>query len=242
MVFKYGRQGALGWITIENPPFNALPHPIFADRTELSGFLKEPDLKAVILRGQGSHFCSGADPDGFHELFSNCKKLAQALDKGKELIRLLSFAPVPVVALIQGSCFGGGLELALGCHFRFSSKNAMFGFPECDHGLMPGLGGTLYTRDLLVDRHRVELILSGKIIRAEEALQIGLVDHVGPSMQIEEKTVQFIDKLTSKHSPQIVHAIMHSIHNGRRLPVRQALLEETRLFCRLARETHFTGQ
>ena len=235
-MFTYNRQGALGWITIVNPPHNALAHPVFADVRELTGFLAEPALKGVILRGNGKHFCSGADPDSFRELFGNAEELRDAINQGKELIDTLSFAPVPVAALIVGSCLGGGMELALSCHFRFSSRNAMFGFPECDHGLMPGLGGTIFSQDVLTTPHLIDLVLSGRMIRADEALQIGLVDKTYAPADIEDAVVTFIDRLTARHPPKIIHSIMQSVHNGRRLPAREALREETRLFCELAKE------
>lgn len=219
-----------------NPPTNALVDPRFADKEELCSFFEDRDLKAVILQGAGRHFCSGANPGNFIDIFRDTATLQKSLAAAKELLQIISFAPVPVVAMISGSCLGGGLEIALACHFRFAAKTAMFGFPECGHSLMPGIGGTLPSRQLIESRHLIDLILSGRMIGADEALQIGLVDFVGAGKTIEKEALHFLDSLTTGHSPKLIRAVMRSIHNGRRLPIDKALAEETRLFCELARD------
>ena len=218
-----------------NPPTNALVHPVFADQEELRSFLDDRELKAVILRGEGRHFCSGADPESFADSFRDAQTLQDALQSAKELLQLISFAPIPVAAVISGSCLGGGLEIALACHFRFAAKAAMFGFPECGHALMPGMGGTLTSRQL-IPRQLIDLILSGRMIGAAEALQIGLIDFVSPAKKIEEEAMRFLESLTASHPPKLIRAVMRSIHNGRRMPMEEALAEETRLFCELARD------
>jgi enoyl-CoA hydratase len=235
MQFHYHTTGSIGRITMVNPPTNALVHPVFADQEELRFFLNDRELKAVILRGEGRHFCSGADPESFADSFRDAQTLQDALQSAKELLQLISFAPIPVAAMISGSCLGGGLEIALACHFRFAAKTAMFGFPECGHALMPGMGGTLASRQLL-PRHLIDLILSGRMIGATEALQIGLVDFVSPAKKIEEEAIRFLEALTANHPPKLIRAVMRSIHNGRRMSMEEALAEETRLFCELAQD------
>ena len=142
-----------------------------------------------------------------------------------------------MAALIFGSCLGGGLELALCCHFRFAAQNAMFGFPESDHGLMPGMGGTILAREFIGEGHLIDLLLSGRMIRAEEAMEMGLVDTVASPKTIEEKLVNFLEGLTRRHSPKLIRSVMRSIHNGRRLPTGEALALETKLFCELVKES-----
>ena len=232
----FARRGRNGWITIDNPPYNNLVHPVFGDREELIEFLNDPELKWVIIKGSGRHFCAGAAVGKLSELAQQPQALQQALDLGKELLTIISQAPIPVAALILGSCLGGGLEIALHCHFRFAGHNAMLGFPESDHGLMPGMGGTLLGRELLATGQLIDLILSGRLIRAEEAQEIGLVETIGPAKSIEEKLVGFLDRLTARHSAKLIRAVMTSIHNGRKLPIKEALREETRLFCQLAKD------
>ncbi|MCJ7601697.1 MAG: enoyl-CoA hydratase/isomerase family protein [Desulfobulbaceae bacterium] len=236
MQFHYQKTGPIGRITMANPPTNALIHPVFAKKEELRSFFAGHNLKAVILHGEGRHFCSGADHEGFADSFRDTQTLQDALHRAKELLQLISFAPIPVAAVISGSCLGGGLEIALACHFRFAAKTAMFGFPECGHSLMPGLGGTLSSRQLISNRHLIDLLLSGRMIGAEEALQIGLVDYICSGKKIEEEAVRYLESLTSRHPPKLIRAVMQSIHNGRRMPIEEALAEETRLFCELAQD------
>ena len=219
-----------------NPPTNALIHPVFADKEELRSFFEDRELKAVILCGEGRHFCSGADPERFTDVFRDARALLEALGKAKELLQIISFAPIPVAAVISGSCLGGGLEIALACHFRFAAKTAMFGFPECGHSLMPGMGGTILPSHLIPRRHLIDLVLSGRMIGAAEALQIGLVDFVGTGKKIKEEAVHFLESLTVSHPPKLIRAVMCSIHNSRRMPTEEALTEETRLFCELAQD------
>lgn len=237
MRLQFDKKGSTGWITLTNPPYNSLVHPVFADKKELVEFLNDPALKSVILRGAGKHFCSGAEVESLSKLAQDPRLLKEALNQGKELLDIISRATIPVAALIFGSCLGGGLELALCCHFRFAASNAMFGFPESDLGLMPGMGGTILARELISDNHLIDLLLSGRMIRAEEAMEMGLVDTVSSSKTIEEKLVDFLDMLTCRHSPKLIRSVMRSIDNGRRLSTQEALAEETKLFCDLARES-----
>lgn len=199
-------------------------------------FIENPDLAHVIIRGEGKHFCSGADIGSLKELAREPQILQKALDQGKELLEVISNATIPVAALILGSCLGGGLELALSCHFRFASNNAMFGFPESELGLMPGLGGTLLSKDLIPRHHLIDLVLSGRMIRGEEAKAMGIVHTVCPTKQVEKELVTFLTQLTEKHPPRLIRSVMQSIHNSRRLSTSKALTEESRLFCELARE------
>jgi enoyl-CoA hydratase len=219
-----------------NPPTNALVDPRFADKEELRSFFADGDLTSVILQGEGRHFCSGADPQNFAVSFRDPGTLQKSLTTAKELLEIIAFAPVPVVAVISGSCLGGGLEIALACHFRYAVKTAMFGFPECNHSLMPGLGGTLFPQHLISRGHLIDLVLSSRMIGAEEAREIGLVDFVGSAKAMVHEALRFLDSLTAGLPPQLIRSVMRSIHNGRRLPLEEALIEETRLFCELAQD------
>jgi enoyl-CoA hydratase len=236
MRFHYTKTGGVGQITMVNPPTNALTDPCFADEVELRTFFEDHNLKAVILRGQGRHFCSGATPEALAEAVCKPEGLPDSLHNAKELLQQISFAPVPVAAVITGSCLGGGLEIALACHFRFAAATAMFGFPECGHALMPGMGGTVFSQQIVSRRHLIDLLLSGRMIGAQEALQMGLVDFVSPAKEIEKEAVRYLEFLTASHPPKLIRSVMRSIHNSRRMPAKEALAEETRLFCELAQD------
>lgn len=227
--------GSIGRIILDNPPYNKLTRPDFTDLDQLTDFLHSPTLKAIIVEGRGRNFSSGADPDSFADLFKNKSELRILFDRAGKILNSISFSPVPTVAVIKGSCLGAGLEIALTCHFRFAAESAMFGFPETSHSLMPGMGGSVLSQKLIGRGDLIDLILSAKMIGAEEAQQLGLVDNVAPAKEIGEKAVQYIESLTD-HPVELIHAVMQSIHNGRRLPEQEALAEEAKLFCKLATE------
>lgn len=236
MRLDYASDKGLGRITLVGASYNTLEHPVFADRAVLNDFLKQPELKAVIVQGEGRHFCAGADVAALKTQSREPEALAAWMNEGKALLETLSFATVPILAMIRGSCLGAGLEIAMACHFRFVSQNAMLGFPEVEHGWMPGFGGTILTRESLGAPRLVELILSGRMLRAPEAGELGLVDRVTSTGELEQAALAFLDSLTGRRRPELIHAIMESIHNGRRLPVEEALRRETELFCRIAQK------
>lgn len=234
MRIDYTVQGGIGRISLVNPPHNTLTRPDFADPGELRTFLEEPTLRAVIVAGAGRHFSAGADVGELRRQAARPRELARALDRGKFLLDMISGATVPVLALIRGSCLGAGLEIALACHFRFAAATAMIGFPETEHGLMPGLGGSVFAAEIPRGA-LVELILSGRLIGAPEALTLGLVDRVAPAAELEKMAANYLDALTAGRPPRLIRAVMEAVHNGRRLPVGEALRRETELFCRVVR-------
>ncbi|MEN8190005.1 MAG: enoyl-CoA hydratase/isomerase family protein, partial [Thermodesulfobacteriota bacterium] len=197
--------------------------------------LNQPSLKAVLFRGRGRHFSAGADLASLEGLAREPQQFQEALTRGKELLQLIDLSPVPTLAMINGSCLGAGLELALRCHFRFSSPNAMFGFPEAELGLMPGFGGTLVD-DRLRRAKRIELCLSGRLIGADEALEIGLIDRIAAKKELARAAEDFLSGLVQERSSKQIRAILTSINNGRLLSQDEALRRESALFCSLVRE------
>lgn len=225
----------VGFMTLAGPSYNLLHDPVFADEQELDLFFRTPTLKAVIVQGKGRHFSAGADLSLLQrQVEASEYDLKDRLTRGKRLLDLLSFAPVPTLALIRGSCLGAGLEIALACHFRFAAKSALLGFPEVENLLLPGLGGTAVTPGLIPWQRALDLILSGRIVGADEALSLGLVDRVGPPGEIASLAEDYLHELTAERSPTLVRAVMEAVHGSRRLERQAALDNETNIFCRLA--------
>jgi enoyl-CoA hydratase/carnithine racemase len=247
MKLEYQVSDGIGVVVLSDPPSNALRRPDFADRAALVAFLATDDLRGVILRGAGHHFSAGADLGELERLaaeggFEEGGEFAQQLEEGKALLSAIAFAPVPVVAMIRGSCLGAGLEIALSAHFRVASENAVLGFPESGLGLMPGLGGTASATEVIPRRVAADLMMTGKLLSAAEALELGLVDRVVPTRDLEAAARRFLDELLARRSPRVVHAIMRAIHNARQLPRDAALREEGKLFLEIARATaHLEG-
>lgn len=151
---------------------------------ELERLLSEVDRDTtitgvVIASGKKDIFIAGADIDQFLE-FKEERDAANASRFGQRLLGLIETARVPVVAAIHGACLGGGLELALACRYRVCSDHAktVLALPEVMLGLIPGMGGTQRLPRLIGVRNALDLILTGKNIRAKKALEMGLVDEM----------------------------------------------------------------
>jgi len=169
----------LGIITVNRPDkLNALNtltveelHSAFLD------FRKNPGVKAIILTGSGDKaFIAGADIGELAKLNSESGRVYVL--KGQEMTKQIENFPKPVIAAVNGFALGGGTEVALACHVRIASDNAKMGQPEVKLGLIPGFGGTQRLARLVGKGQAMELILTGKIISAQHALQIGLVNQV----------------------------------------------------------------
>ena len=237
MKLRYDVVDGIGRITLAAPPRNLLDHPEFEERATLEAFLAKPELEAVIVQGEGRHFCAGAELRSLRRLTAEPAALEAALGRGKALLDVLSYARVPVLALIRGACLGAGLEIALSCHFRMASENALLGLPETGLGLMPGFGGTILAQEAVGRAKAIELVLSGRLVGAEEARVLGLVDAVAPTRELAPKAVAFLRSLVR----DLVRAIMESIHNARRLPRAEAMAREAALFLQVARARFARG-
>jgi len=224
----------IGTLVLSNPPRNTFDRPVFAERALLERVLGHPGQKALIIQGAGRNFSHGADPGKLHEQLLE-PDFQQELDRGKELLALLADAPIPVLALVRGGCLGGGLELALCCHFRFAASSSLLGFPEVELGLIPGFGGPLFLDGVATRRVAVDLLLSGRMIGAAEAHGLGLVDRVCPAAELEQSALDFLRGLVGKRTVSQVRAVMESLRNARRLPLAEALRRETELFMTVAR-------
>jgi enoyl-CoA hydratase len=235
MKILYSVENAIGHIVLSDPPYNYLPEPEFEKPDILREFLSQEELKGAIVSGEGKHFCGGADMERLAKLAKNPSALKESMEKGKQLLDILRYAVVPVVAAIRGSCLGGGLEIALACHFRFAAKSAMFGFPESQQLIMPGLGGTIFSQEVACRRHVIDLAVSGRMIGADEAIVFGLVDRCCETKNVVAEAKLFLDQITADRPQALVRSIMTSIHNARTLPLEEALRRETELFCACAK-------
>jgi len=166
------KNGDIAVVTIDNPPVNAFSRPVRVGLLEAFAELA-PDtaVKAVVLRCSGRSFVAGADIAEF--------AAGTALDPDpSEVHRAIENLGRPVVAAIHGSALGGGLELALACHYRIAAGSARLGLPEVNLGLLPGAGGTQRTPRLIGAEAALAMMLSGASVPAQKALALGLVDAV----------------------------------------------------------------
>jgi len=231
----YQRQDHVGIFTITNPPQNYLTDPEFIHPDFLLEVASDSSIKALIIKGAGRHFSAGADRNLLFSMSSsNC--LEDQIERGKILLSHIEMLDIPVIAMIRGACFGGGLEIALACHIRICSENSMFAFPETGLGLIPGLGGTQRLSRLISKAGAIEMILGAGLIDAEKARQLRLVDHMVSAKDIESFTFDLIRQMTENRTAHVVRYAMRAINNSCCLNVDTAMKEETKLFCMLAKE------
>jgi enoyl-CoA hydratase len=145
-----------------------------------------PDVAGIILTGAGRAFVAGAD---ITELASQTPDAARARAlRGQSAFRRFETSPKPVIAAVNGFALGGGCELALACHVRIASEMAKFGQPEVKLGLIPGYGGTQRLPRLVGRGRALQMLLTGEIIDAAEALRIGLVSRVVAAAELGDAT------------------------------------------------------
>jgi enoyl-CoA hydratase/carnithine racemase len=224
----------IGIITINIPPHNYIPVPDFLEMDILKLWIVMNSLKGIIIHGAGRHFSAGADLKNLNKLARDEKQLLSSITKGKALLEFISNLNIPVIAAINGSCFGGGLEIALACHIRVCTANSLFAFPEINHNIMPGLAATVRLPQIAGFTNATKILLSGDITDAETALKIHLVDHISEEKEISAFAMKLLKKMTDHRQIDVIRSIMTSLQNSRRLPFEEALAEETRLFCWLA--------
>jgi enoyl-CoA hydratase len=180
-LFSLTRDGDVGHLVIEGAPRNELSFKVFDQFVELvDHVLPQQDLAGLVISGRGRHFSSGSN---VAELLERAKVVGNESSPSwceihSEHFQALRGLPYPIVAAVSGCCLGSGLELALACTARVASENAVFAMPESQHGLIPGCGGTVNLTELIGYRKAMKLILSGELLSAQQACELGLVDIV----------------------------------------------------------------
>ncbi|XP_072300494.1 peroxisomal bifunctional enzyme [Eucyclogobius newberryi] len=170
--------GSVGLITLQNPPVNALSAAVrYGIVDTVQKAVSDPQVKSVVICGQNGVFCGGADIKEFG--------LAMVGPPLVPMIHAIEAADKPVVAAIEGSALGGGLELALACHYRVTHSKARLGLPEVTLGLLPAAGGSQRLPRLIGVPAALDLITTGRHVTAAEALKLGVVDQVTDQNTVE---------------------------------------------------------
>ena len=228
----------IGIMTIANPPQNYLSDPAFVEPERLREWTGDTTLRGMIITGEGRHFSAGGDLNRIRELAVREAELMSGMNEGARILGHIEGMQVPVIAAIRGACFGAGLEIALSCHIRVCGANAIFAFPEINHGLVPGLGGASRLARTVSRSMSVQMLLSGDVIDAARALEIGLVDHMAPHRDIMDFSIALMKKMVDGKPQAAINSIVRAINNARTIDARAAMEEETRMFCRLAVTSH----
>ncbi|MFM1876884.1 MAG: hypothetical protein RL266_2621 [Bacteroidota bacterium] len=195
-------------ITINQPgKLNALSQGVLRDlRAAVQEVYDNSSITGAIITGAGDKaFVAGADISEFQGLnVEQGKKLAA---NGQEIFNAIENAPKPIVAAVNGFALGGGCELAMACHMRVANENARFGQPEVNLGLIPGYGGTQRLIQLIGKGKAMELLMTADMIKAEEALKLGLVNHVVPADQLLTRSSEILLKIATKAPVAIAKVI-----------------------------------
>lgn len=192
---------------------NALNSEVLKALDEILNTLeKDPEIMGIVVSGAGKAFIAGAD---IRELSLLSQEQAVNLArKGQQLFSRIENFPKPVIAAINGFALGGGCELAMSCHIRIACLNAKLGQPEVNLGIIPGYGGTQRLAQLVGRGKALELLMTGDMVPAEEAKNLGLVNHVVPTV---EELIPFclgiLDKIIAK-GPRAITNVIQSVNAG----------------------------
>ncbi len=189
----------IGLITINRPDkLNALNRETLTElKMVLEKLRSDENIFVVIITGSGEKaFIAGADISEINKLnMLEGKKFAEF---GQSVFSLIEKFEKPVIAAVNGFALSGGCELALSCHIRYAGENAKFGQPEVNLGIIPGYGGTQRLTRLINSGRAAEMILTGDMIDANEALRIGLVNKVYPQSELQSSVFDIAVKIASK--------------------------------------------
>jgi enoyl-CoA hydratase/carnithine racemase len=219
-------------ITLHHPPANVLNLSVLKDLEFVLNEVEEDDyVRVVIVTGTGRFFSAGADVHELAHLTTLHGGTEFAL-RGQSLLNRIERSEKPVLAAINGTCVGGGLELALACHIRVAAVGIQLGLPEIKLGLIPGFGGTQRLPRVVGVSKAAEMILTGESLSAEEALRIGLVSRVVPLQDLMAETEAIVALITAC-GKTAVDAALHAIRGGLDIPLSEGLAREAELFGRL---------
>lgn len=208
---EYSVNGAVGLITLNRPPLNALNPALIADIDAAVGMAEAEDVRAVVITGS-PHFAAGADITGFQKAYDTGAKERQASGLA-EAVHRLEHLEKPTIAAVNGFALGGGLELAMGADFRYLAESARVGQPEILLGLIPGAGGTQRLARIVGPQRCKELCMSGRHVRADEALAIGLADRVTGDDELMEVVME--DAAVFASGPTVAYgAVKRAISEG----------------------------
>jgi len=226
----YDVASGLARITVNRPDkLNALNGTVIRELGEAAeAAASDPAVHAVILTGAGPKaFVAGAD---IGELTTQGPMDGRARARAGQLVfRAFEHMNKPVIAAVNGFALGGGCELAMACHIRIASDTAKFGQPEVKLGLLPGYGGTVRLPRIVGKGRALELLLTGAIIDATEALRIGLVSRVVPADQLLGEAEALVRGIMDQ-GPLAVRSVLEAVDAGYEMSQEDALLLEANLF------------
>jgi len=224
--------GPLAYVTLNRPDkLNAVDLETIDGLVEAATSLRgNRDIRAVVLQGAGRSFCAGLD---FGSVFEQKKKVKQFFFAGPRTVNRFQLAtqiwrdlPVPVIAVVQGHCYGAGLQLALGADFRFTTPDAAWSIMESKWGLVPDMAGTAPFSELLPVDVLMRLTMTAELLTGTRAVELGLATEVGDDPL--KAALALADQIAER-SPDTIAATKELVYGTRRGSLRQAYRLERRL-------------
>jgi len=184
-------------LKLNNPPVNQLSKPFVEEiKDALTAVFGDHELKAAILTGTEKNFIAGADITEIQQV-KDKNSIFPLVMENNRFLSSIEQAPKPVIAALNGNCLGGGLEIAMSCHYRIAAQGIQVGQPEVQIGLIPGAGGTQRLPRLVGLPDALKMIVAGQPISAEEGLQKGCIDEVAPLESLLEKALEAAQRFKS---------------------------------------------
>jgi len=221
----------IGTIRLDRPPMNALNTQVQEElRAAATAAAESPEVSAVVVYGGEKVFAAGADIKEMADMsYVQMAARAEALSSAFDSVARI---PKPVVAAVTGFALGGGCELALACDWRVVAEDAKLGQPEIKLGIIPSAGGTQRLARLIGPARAKDLIFSGRMVTAEEALRIGLADRVVPAAEVYEQALALVRPYVGGPA-QALRAAKLAIDGGLSMDLAAGLAWESQLFASL---------
>jgi enoyl-CoA hydratase/carnithine racemase len=212
----FDKAGAIARITLNRPErLNAFVGSMREEIYEALCQCESDDVRAVVITGAGNGFCAGADVRFLAQVRNTADgdSLDRVLASARNVVTKIRALPKPVIASINGVTAGGGINLALACDVRVASERASFGETFIRLGLHPDWGGTFFLPRLAGTAAALEMMMSGDVISAEDAAQLGLVNAVVPHEQLEARTNEMAQRFI-RNSPRIIAMIKQAVYKS----------------------------
>ena len=226
----YEKKSPIAYVTLNRPKvLNALNQQTWEElRTIFEDARDDAAVRAVIVTGAGDKaFAAGADISELAQ--ATAVDAEKSSSYGQDVLNLVENLGKPVIAAVNGFALGGGCETAMACTIRVASENATFGVPEVTLGLIPGCGGTQRLPRLVGKGRALQLILSGRMINAEEAYRIGLVNEVVPAAQLITRSEAILKPILS-NAPLSVKFALDAVNKGVETSLSEGLSLEASYF------------
>ena len=233
MAIEISKNNHIGTLTINRPDsLNAMNREVLIEFINgLKKIQSDKEIRVIIITGSGEKaFIAGADIKLMQKM--NREEAFDFANLGQELANLIEKSAKPVIAAVNGYALGGGCEIALSCHLRIASDNAIFAQPEVKIGLLPGWGGTQRLPRIIGRGLANEIILTGRNVTAKEALDIGLVNKVVPQEELMN-TCFDIANMILKNSPNAIAESIKLIRLAAGTKLKKGLSKEAKSFSEL---------